>query len=265
MYAIERHQQIGEAIGAQGRVTVTELSERFGVTPETVRRDLDLLEQQGVLQRVHGGAVAGSKTSLAESTVAVRADKSRDAKLVIAQAAFAMIGESFRGSILLDAGTTTGVLAELLADWSPSGGVADGHPLTIITNSVPIAALLHLNPAIDLHLLGGSVRGITSAAVGASTIEQLDRLRPDIAFVGTNGVSAAFGLSTPEEREAAVKAAMIRRARRSVVLADSTKLDEEALYRFAELRDIDTLVSDVDPAGTLSAALDADGVEVIVP
>ncbi|MDN4640964.1 DeoR/GlpR family DNA-binding transcription regulator [Agreia sp. PsM10] len=261
MYAIERHQQIGEAIGAQGRVTVTELSERFGVTPETVRRDLDLLEQQGVLQRVHGGAVAGSKISLAESTVADRADKSRDAKLVIARAALGMIGDSFRGSILLDAGTTTGVLAELLADFSP----AHGHPLTIITNSVPIAAVLHLNPAIDLHLLGGSVRGLTSAAVGASTIEQLDRLRPDIAFLGTNGVSAAFGLSTPEEREAAVKAAMIRRARRSVVLADSTKLDEEALYRFAELRDLDTLVSNVDPAGTLSAALDAEGVEVIVP
>ena len=214
-----------------------------------------------VVQRVHGGAVAGSKISLTESTVAVRADKSRDAKLVIAHAALGMIGESFRGSILLDAGTTTGVLAELLVDWSPT----HGHPLTIITNSVPIAAVLHLNPAIDLHLLGGSVRGITSAAVGASTIEQLDRLRPDIAFVGTNGVSAGFGLSTPEEREAAVKATMIRRARRSVVLADSTKLDEEALYRFAELRDLDTLVSDVDPAGTLSAALDADGVEVIVP
>ena len=261
MYAIERHQQIGEAIGAQGRVTVTELSERFGVTPETVRRDLDLLEQQGVLQRVHGGAVAGSKISLAESTVADRADKSRDAKLMIARAALGMIGDSFRGSILLDAGTTTGVLAELLADFSP----VHGHPLTIITNSVPIAAVLHLNPAIDLHLLGGSVRGLTSAAVGASTIEQLDRLRPDIAFLGTNGVSAAFGLSTPEEREAAVKAAMIRQARRSVVLADSTKLDEEALYRFAELRELDTLVSNVDPAGTLSAALDAEGVEVIVP
>ena len=261
MYAIERHQQIGEMIGTQGRVMVTELSERFGVTPETVRRDLDLLERQGVLQRVHGGAVAGSKISLAESTVADRADKSRDAKLVIARAALGMIGDTFRGSILLDAGTTTGVLAELLADVSP----AHGHPLTIITNSVPIAAVLHLNPAIDLHLLGGSVRGLTSAAVGASTIEQLDRLRPDIAFLGTNGVSAGFGLSTPEEREAAVKAAMIRRSRRSVVLADSTKLDEEALYRFAELRDLDTLVSNVDPAGTLSAALDAEGVEVIVP
>ena len=265
MYAIERHQKIGEEIGAQGRVTVADLSERFNVTPETVRRDLDLLERQGVLQRVHGGAVAGSKISLAESTVAVRSDKARDSKLVIARAALGMIGESFRGSILIDAGTTTGALAQLLADWSPVGGVSGGHPLTIITNSVPIAAVLHLNPAIELHLLGGSVRGITSAAVGASTIEQLDRLRPDIAFIGTNGVSAAFGLSTPEEREAAVKAAMIRRSRRTVVLADSSKLDEEALYRFAELRDLDTLVSDVDPAGTLSAALDAEGVEVIVP
>lgn len=243
MYAIERHQRIRESLEAEGRVTVTQLSECFGVTAETVRRDLDLLEQRGVLQRVHGGAVAGSRISLTESTVADRVYRARDAKLVIARAALAMIGDSFRGSILLDAGTTTGALAELLADHAP----LHGHPLTIITNSVPIAAVLHLNPSIDLHLLGGSVRGLTSAAVGASTIEQLDRLRPDIAFIGANGVSAGFGLSTPEEREAAVKASMIRRARRSVVLADSSKLDEEALYRFAEFRELDTLVSDVDP------------------
>jgi DeoR family fructose operon transcriptional repressor len=117
---------------------------------------------------------------------------------------------------------------------------------------------------IDLHLLGGSVRGVTSAAVGGSTIEQLAHLRPDIAFLGANGISADFGLSTPEEREASVKSAMVRSARRTVALVDSSKLGDEALYRFAELRELDTLISNADPIGTLSAALDADEVEVIV-
>ncbi|WP_440711606.1 DeoR/GlpR family DNA-binding transcription regulator [Herbiconiux sp. YIM B11900] len=260
MYAVERHEQISDLLASSGRVTVADLAVSLGVTPETVRRDLDLLEKEGVLRRVHGGAVASTKTSIAEPSVADRTDRAREAKLAIADAALALLGEGFSGSVLLDGGTTTGALAERLAGWTS----ADGRQLIVITNSVPIAALLHLNPAIDLHLLGGSVRGVTSAAVGAAAIDQLAHLRPDIAFLGANGVSASFGLSTPEEREASVKAAMIRSARRTVALVDSSKLGDEALYRFAELRDLDTLISDADPAGTLSAALDADGVEVIV-
>ncbi|MFU8946674.1 DeoR/GlpR family DNA-binding transcription regulator [Mycetocola zhadangensis] len=257
MYAIERHERIAELLQASGRVTVAELAESLSVTAETVRRDLDVLERQGALRRVHGGAVASGKTSLVESTVADRTGQAREAKLAIARAAFDLLGNDFSGSLLLDAGTTTGALAELLADWR-------GESITVITNSVPIAALLHHNPVIDLHLLGGSVRGVTSAAVGGSTIEQLAHLRPDIAFLGANGISADFGLSTPEEREASVKSAMIRSARRTVALVDSSKLGDEALYRFAELRELDTLISNADPIGTLSAALDADEVEVIV-
>lgn len=260
MYAIERHERIAELLQASGRVTVTELADSLSVTAETVRRDLDVLERQGALRRVHGGAVASGKTSLVESTVADRSGQAREAKLAIARAAFDLLGNDFRGSILLDAGTTTGALAELLADWRGDGSSS----ITVITNSVPIAALLHHNPAIDLHLLGGSVRGVTSAAVGGSTIEQLAHLRPDIAFLGANGISADFGLSTPEEREASVKSAMVRSARRTVALVDSSKLGDEALYRFAELRELDTLISDSDPIGTLSAALDSDEVEVIV-
>ncbi|AWB87421.1 DeoR/GlpR family DNA-binding transcription regulator [Mycetocola zhujimingii] len=260
MYAIERHERITRLLHAGGRVTVAGLADALSVTAETVRRDLDILERQGALRRVHGGAVAASKTSLVESTVADRSGKAREAKLAIARAAFALLGDDFRGSILLDAGTTTGALAELLAEWHGSGPSS----MTVITNSVPIAALLHHNPALDLHLLGGSVRGVTSAAVGGSTLEQLAHLRPDIAFLGANGLSADFGLSTPEEREATVKSAMVRAARRTVALVDSSKLGDEALYRFAELRELDTLISDTDPIGTLSAALDADDVEVIV-
>ena len=260
MYALERHEHIAEAIESRGRVTVSQLSDSLGVTAETVRRDLDQLERQGVLRRVHGGAVAAGKSSLAESTVADRIDRAREAKVAIARAALRLIGEGFSGSVLLDAGTTTGALAELLAHWSPSAG----EELTVITNSVPIAAVLHHNPAIDLHLLGGSVRGVTSAAVGVTTIDQLAHLRPDVAFLGANGFTAEFGLSTPDEREASVKAAMIRSARLAVALVDSTKLGDEALYRFAELRELDTLISDRDPEGTLSAALDAHGVEVVV-
>ncbi|NQX35821.1 DeoR/GlpR family DNA-binding transcription regulator [Herbiconiux sp. VKM Ac-2851] len=261
MYAIERHERIHAQLSDAGRVTVVDLATSLGVTPETVRRDLDALERAGVLRRVHGGAVANGKTSLVEPTVADRANRAREAKSAIADAALALLGDDFSGSILLDSGTTTAALAERLAHWRPS---TPGTQLTVITNSVPIASLLHLNDALELHLLGGRVRGVTSAAVGSPAIDQLAHLRPDIAFIGANGLSAEFGLSTPEEHEASVKSAMVRSARRVVALVDATKLGDEALHRFAELRELDVLISDADPAGTLRAALDAHEVEVIV-
>lgn len=151
MYATERHESIAEALRSDGRVSVSDLALRLDVTAETVRRDLDALEQSGLLQRVHGGAVAAE-----------------------------------------------------LARWTPA---TPGTVLTVITNAVPIAALLQHSATVDLHLLGGRVRGLTSAAVGTSTVEQIQALRPDIVFVGANGLSAGFGLSTPDEFEGAVKSA----------------------------------------------------------
>jgi DeoR family fructose operon transcriptional repressor len=134
----------------------------------------------------------------------------------------------------------------------------------VITHSLPIAARLSGEPGIALHLLGGKVRGLTQAAVGQSTVESARRIRPDIAFIGTNGIHAAFGLSTPDPEEAAVKAAFVHSARRIVVLADASKLDAETLVQFASLKDLDTLITDTKPSRDLADALADAGVEVVV-
>lgn len=256
MYAEERHRHIADTITADGRVSVADLARRFAVTSETVRRDLDALEQRGELRRVHGGAVATSRTSVVEQSLTDRQVQRADAKLAIARVALRMVPAT--GSVYVDSGTTTGALADLLAQ---QGSVA---PLTVITHAVPVAAALYQAPGIELHVVGGRVRGITSAAVGAGTVAQLADLRPDVAFVGTNGLSAEFGLSTPDELEAAVKQAIVRAARRTVVLADLAKLGEETLHRFAALGEIDTLVTDRRPSPELAAALDAADVEVVL-
>ena len=101
------------------------------------------------------------------------------------------------------------------------------------TNSVPLAARLSAAPGVTLHLLGGRVRGITQSAVGETTVRALDELRVDVAFLGTNGITAGHGFTTPDEAEAAVKRAMVRAGQRVVVLADSSKLGREHLVRFA--------------------------------
>lgn len=259
MYATERHGRITSALNADGRVSVAQLARDLGVTSETIRRDLDQLEAAGLLRRVHGGAVAAGHGSTSETSVSEREGRNHEAKRRVAQAALALIPAGFRGSILLDAGSTTAEIASLIAarDARTSEGV------TYISNSVPIIARLAAGPSLEVIALGGRVRGVTSAAVGPATVSQLRSMRPDLAFLGTNGVSAEFGLSTPDADEAAVKTQMVHASRRTIVVTDASKFEEETLTRFAELSEIDTLVTDDAPPAPLSDALREAGVEVV--
>lgn len=261
MYALERHDSITDLLRADGRVVVSDLAERFDVTTETIRRDLDVLEQAGRLQRVHGGAVPAGHSSVTELSLAERQTQGTPAKTAIARAAARLVPPTFVGSVALDAGTTTAAVAAELAGWTPATA---GTTLTVITNSVPIAALLQHSEHIDLRLLGGRVRGLTSAAVGTVTVEQIAALRPDIAFLGVNGLSAGFGASTPDELEAAVKTAFVRAARRAVGVLDASKFGAEALTRFARLDELDTVITDQEPPADLAGALRDAEVEVLV-
>ncbi|HET8879286.1 MAG TPA: DeoR/GlpR family DNA-binding transcription regulator [Arthrobacter sp.] len=266
MFAEERQQLIVELVAASGRASVTDLAERFSITTETVRRDLAALETAGSVRRVHGGAVSPERISTTEESILERTVQRPSEKNRIAEAALALIPQGRSGSILIDAGSTTEALAGMLAARTAgaSSGVAVEAELVVITHALPIAARLSGEPGIALHLLGGKVRGLTQAAVGQSTVEAAGRIRPDIAFIGTNGISAAFGLSTPDPEEAAVKAAFVHSARRIVVLADSSKLDAETLVQFASLKDLDTVITNSKPSPALAAALSDAGVEVVV-
>jgi DeoR family fructose operon transcriptional repressor len=266
VFAEERQQKIAELVAGSGRVSVNLLAERFSITTETVRRDLASLETAGTVRRVHGGAVAADRFSTSEESINERTIQRPDQKVRIAQAALALVPPAKSGSIILDAGSTTEALAGLLSrrTAAAAAGAAGAPELVVITHAVPIAARLASAPGIALQILGGRVRGITQAAVGQGTVEAARRLRPDIAFIGTNGIHAGFGLSTPDPEEAAVKAAFVHSARRIVVLADSSKLDAETLVQFASLKDLDTLITDSEPSAELAAALTEAGVDVVI-
>ncbi|WP_336081015.1 DeoR/GlpR family DNA-binding transcription regulator [Nocardia sp. SSK8] len=254
MYAEERQQAIAALVGQRGRVSVAELAEQYGVTTETVRRDLAVLDRLGVIRRVHGGAVgAGALTTIevgtAERDSTRAAEKDRIAEL--AQRFLPASG----GSVLFDAGTTTARVAAALAT---------DLDLVAVTHSLPIATRLTGFPGVRLHLLGGRVRGVTQAAVGAETLRLLGELRVDVAVVGTNALTVRHGLSTPDPEEAAVKRAMIAAADRVVVVADASKIGREDFVRFGAVDDIDVLITDTDLPEAAHRDLAAAGLEVVL-
>jgi DeoR family fructose operon transcriptional repressor len=232
LYQEERHLAIVRQARADGRVDVASLAEQFGVTTETIRRDLTALERHGQLRRVHGGAIPlerlGFEPGLNARDATMAAEKRR-----IAQAALRELPTE--GVILLDAGTSTARLAELL----PSD-----RELTVVTNALPIAITLATRPNVTVLTVGGRIRGRTLATVDQWALRVLGETFVDVAFVGTNGISIERGLSTPDVAEAAVKRAMIQAARRAIVLADHTKFGNDCFARFGDLDQLDAVVTD---------------------
>lgn len=251
MYAEERQQEILRQAREAGRVDVVTLAEELRVTTETIRRDLTALERAGALRRVHGGAIPverlGFEPELAARDEVMTAEKER-----IAKAALAELPED--GSVIIDAGTTTGRLVRILP--------AD-RELTVVVNSPPLATVLATRPNLHVIMLGGRVRGRTLATVDDWALEPLARLHVDVAFMATNGCGVAAGLTTPDPAEAAIKRAMIGAAERSVLLADHTKFTGTYLASFATLSEIDVLITDTSLSPALAEQLAAAGPEVI--
>lgn len=251
MFAEERHQRIVELTRSNGRVDANELASTFGVSIETIRRDLTALERRGLIKKVHGGAMPldylGSEPAVAVRDTVMTAEKER-----IVKTAFAEIPSS--GSVLIDAGTTTARLAEM---W-PSD-----RELTAVTNSLPIASALAFRPRTTVLMTGGKVRGKTLATVDDWAISALANTYVDVAFIGTNGISPERGLTTPDIGEAAAKRAMIAAARRVVVLADHTKFGNDCLSRFADLSAVDLIITDTGLDDRTAADVEAAGPKVI--
>lgn len=247
----ERHLHILERARTHSRVEVSALARELEVTSETIRRDLTVLEQQGRLRRVHGGAVHIERLGY-EPSITARLERQTAEKKRIAKAALSLLPEG--GSILLDSGTTTMELARRL----PSDFEA-----AVVTNSLTIAAMLAEHPRIELLVLGGRLRDVTKAMVGPWPTAALERLRIDVAFLGANGVTPEAGFTTPDLVEAEVKSAMVASAARVVCLADHTKIGQTQLCRFAGISEVDVLVTDTGLDEALAEELAEAGPEVI--
>ncbi len=257
MYAEERRRQIASLTAVEGRVNVTELAEKFGVTAETIRRDLAVLDREGIVHRVHGGAVASQSFQTTEFTLDDRFRSAPSAKLAIARAAIDHLPPA-GGSVFLDAGTTINALADLMAE-HPSA-----DQWSVVTNSLPIALSLSAHSLDSVQLLGGQVRSITQAVVGDTALRTLALMRADVAFMGTNALTLDHGLSTADSQEAAVKSAMVTNAHKVVVLCDATKLGNDYLVSFASIDQIDVIITDSAAPEPFLEALREREIDVII-
>ena len=217
----------------EGRIEATEMAADLGVTGETIRKDLTHLERRGLLRRVHAGAVLASYLSV-EPAVDTRTEFAEE-KARIAEAALAHIPD--RGTVLIDAGSTTTALVDVFPG---------ERELTVYTNTLTMALSLLAWPALTVFSLGGRVRSVTFAEVDDWAARALAEISVDVAFLGTNGISVARGLTTPDPSEAAVKRRMLRCARKRVVLADHSKIGVVRGIQFGDIRDVDLLITDTD-------------------
>lgn len=231
MHATERRQLIVEIARESGRVSVVDLAAQLQVAQETVRRDLAELEIQGLITRVHGGALPADRIEF-EGDVGSRRARNPEEKARIARRAVEEIHDA--ETIFLDEGSTATYVAKAL---DPQ------HPLTVVTASVPVVLTAHAHPLITVVLLGGTVRSRSIAASGELASRMLGDLVIDVAFLGTNGISIRHGLTCPDLSVAAVKRAAIVSARRVVLVTDSTKFGLNSFASFGTINDLDAIVT----------------------
>jgi DeoR/GlpR family transcriptional regulator of sugar metabolism len=252
MIGTERQKEIAALVERHGLVKTLELGESFGVTLSTVRRDLEILEGEGLLRRVHGGAVSVRGRGY-ESPYPTRSVSNIDGKRAIARAAAALVSEG--ASLALDVGSTVLQLAFELKVL---------RHLTIVTNNLRAAVELAEEPSHRVLLTGGVLRPGELSLVGHLAERVYAEFFVDQLFLGAAGVAAREGVTDFNIEEALVKKSMLAQAKERIVLADQTKFERVALTQVGALAQISRLVTDAAPPAELRRALDEAGVEVIV-
>ena len=233
VFADERQARIAQLVAVRGSVRIGELAEAFGVTEPTIRKDLSSLQERGLLKRTHGGALAMHPN--ADRELSGRQAAHRASKEAIAEACLALLSDG--DSVFLDSGTTVEVLARKLA------GQANSMRLSVLTSSLGVANALAEVPTIDCVLLGGQLRRVDGSVVGDLALENLQRFTFSAAFLGISGFSE-LGISVGSLAEAALKEAVIERARRVVLPFDHHKVGATDFARVCKLDQVDVVVMD---------------------
>jgi DeoR family fructose operon transcriptional repressor len=240
MLTEERYSRILTILNLEGSVTVTDLVQRLGISESTVRRDLTAMDQTGLLTKVYGGAISANRPTMAardESLVHRKAQFSEEKRRIAKYAASLIRPDDF---VFLDAGTTTELMLELITPLEA----------TFVTHAVSHALRLAA-AGVRVYLLGGEIKTVTETVLGEDTIQALSRFRFTKGFFGTNAISLTGGYSTPDPREAALKAAALSACQERYILADESKFGQDSNVRFARYDEAKIITNRI-PAGNFA-------------
>ncbi|MFQ6171400.1 DeoR/GlpR family DNA-binding transcription regulator [Oryzobacter sp. R7] len=253
MLATQRRAAIVSIVESTGAARISDLVEQLGVSDMTVRRDIERLDSEGRVERVHGGAIAVQPRATDEPGFSAKSSLMTAEKQAIAAAAARLVQPG--ATIGISAGTTTYELARAIRHLPQ---------LTVVTNSVPVAQLLHeTQSAGHVVVLTGGVRTPSDALVGPVAVNALQGLHVDRLFLGAHGIDESAGLTTPNLVEAETNRALVRASRAVCVLADHSKFGIVGLSTFLPLREVDTLITDSGITARARAVLE-DSVEQLV-
>ena len=241
-----------DVVAERGEVSLHELRDLFGGSIATVRRDLTVLADQGLIVRTHGGAKASS--SVLELPVDLRDTRFQEAKRRIARAAVALVPRERHAVALSGGSTTAGVAREL----------AHHMDLTVVTNSLSIASLVAPHPRLKVVMTGGILRAQSLELVGVLAEGTFSAVNIGTAILGADGVSAEAGITTHDETEARTNHAMVARARRTIVVADGSKIGHTALAQMCSVDLVHVLITDDSADPDELDRLRAAGVEIVV-
>ena len=238
---IKRHERIIALVRENGFMPIEELARQLDVTPQTVRRDINLLCEERLLRRYHGGAAYDS--SIENTAYAMRADQMRDEKRRIGEAIAAQIPD--HASIFINIGTTTESIARALLNH---------NHLKIITNNLHVASILSAKDDFEVLIAGGNVRR-DGGIVGQASVDFINQFKFDYALVGISGIDSDGSLLDFDYQEVRVSQAIIANARQTILAADSSKFGRNAMIRLGPISLIDCLVTDQQPVPALAQLL----------
>jgi len=250
MFPEERKSKILDSLNKYGKVKVCDLSQRYEVSEVTIRRDLQELEEDELIKRVHGGAILNDNTKF-EPTFSEKVDKFYDEKESVGKFAASLIVNG--DTIALDAGTTTLSIAKNIL----------AKNITVLTNSLDIAYELAKKRDVEVIVTGGTLRWETRAMVGPVADNTLKNFKVDKAFIGTNGLCIINGLTTPNINEANTKREMIKIAKQTIVVCDHTKFGIVSFSKIVDLDSVDIIITDNQLENELLEKFEEKGVKII--
>ncbi len=248
---VDRRDEILDVLSRNGKVYVSDLSKKFSVSKVTLRNDLKRLEQDGFLRRIHGGALKTHQVAV-DLALAEKEKKHAEEKRMISRVAAEMIEDG--DTIILDSGTTTMEIAR---------SIKNRTGITVITNALNIAMELANQQGIEVIIAGGNLREKSFALVGPHAEHLLSEYYADKFFLGVDGFSSRYGVTTPNIMEARLNRIMVEHAREVIVVTDSSKFGKRSLSLIVTIDKIDRVITDKDIPEDELAALQKAGKEVI--